>query len=419
MHENPVQKAFDEIESRNGWPVHYQKLEVISQNLSCNAARSPSNRSLNRYRNVSPYDHSRVFICTGPTDYINANYVKVPEANRTYILTQGPLPQTVGHFWLMVWEQQSRAIVMLNRVVEKNQIKCHKYWPSVGEASLLFDDVGITVTHVKEEDYKFYTLRTFSLGRQGEEGSQEVLQFHYTTWPDFGVPESPTTFLQFLEHVRQSGSLCSDVGPAVIHCSAGIGRSGTLCLVDSCLELVHLNGIDSVDVDQLLRKMRTFRMGLIQTPDQLRFSYLAIIQGCEALHKGLSISSGSPAVKMRPRARELGRDMEDEENPPPPPPRVDSLEQPISDGNILLNGNSLPTRDTSGSDDLMNIRKREREKRREKTSQLVTDIRKKQKLTEEKAAMKRLLFHPYLLTVGGVILGLASIYALQSWSARV
>ncbi|KAH8018418.1 hypothetical protein HPB51_006040 [Rhipicephalus microplus] len=112
-----------------------------------------------------------------------------------------------------------------------------------------------------------------------------VLHLHYTTWPDFGVPESPAAFLAFLQAVRESGALDVDVGPPVVHCSAGIGRSGTFCLVDSCLVLIEANGgrLDRVDVQEVLLEMRKYRMGLIQTPDQLRFSYLAILEGARAL----------------------------------------------------------------------------------------------------------------------------------------
>ena len=108
--------------------------------------------------------------------------------------------------------------------------------------------------------------------------SRDVLHFHYTTWPDFGVPACPDTFLEFLGAVRESGSLASGVGPAVVHCSAGIGRSGSFILVDSCLLEAETGGPDQVNIKQRLLDMRTFRMGLIQTEDQLKFSYQAIIE---------------------------------------------------------------------------------------------------------------------------------------------
>ena len=111
-----------------------------------------------------------------------------------------------------------------------------------------------------------------------ENETRDVLHFHYTTWPDFGVPSCPDTFLEFLGAVRESGSLESDAGPAVVHCSAGIGRSGSFVLVDSCLLEAETAGPEAVNIKQRLLDMRTFRMGLIQTDDQLKFSYQAIIE---------------------------------------------------------------------------------------------------------------------------------------------
>lgn len=210
----------------------------------------PNNRRLNRYRDVNPYDHSRIVLKRGDTDYINANLVRMDRANRRYILTQGPLQSTVAHFWTMVWEQNSRAILMLNKIIEKKQVKCHVYWPEQTGAlhRMELTDAGLCVELLRSEEFENYTKRVLRLTDTRAEAlttddatdvySREVLQFQYNTWPDFGVPSTPMAFLQFLKQVRSSGVLDPDIGPAIVHCSAGIGRSGTFCLVDSCLVLV-------------------------------------------------------------------------------------------------------------------------------------------------------------------------------------
>lgn len=256
----------------------------------CNKA---NNRRLNRYRDVSPYDHSRIILHRGDIDYINANLVKMEKANRKYILTQGPLPNTVGHFWLMVWEYNCAAILMLNKVIEKRQVKCHQYWPdAIGAEHLMtLNDVGLTVEYLKCENYTNFSKRTFRLTDIESTKSREIVQFHYTTWPDFCVPSSPVAFLQFLKKVRDSGALNADVGPAVVHCSAGIGRSGTFCLVDSCLVLVDKEGENKINVSDLLLELRQSRMGLIQTHDQLYFSYQAIIEGIKHLNDPVCLFS--------------------------------------------------------------------------------------------------------------------------------
>lgn len=202
----------------------------------------PQNKALNRYRDVSPYDHSRIKLQKGSSDYINANLIKIEKANRQYILTQGPLANTVGHFWLMIWEQNSKAVIMLNKLIEKKQEKCYQYWPSkIGPEHIMkLEDVGLTVEYLEQQDHSYYLVRILKLTDTDSNDSREILQYHYITWPDFGVPSSPMAFLEFLRKVRAENVLEETVGPAVVHCSAGIGRSGTFCLVDSCLVLVCL-----------------------------------------------------------------------------------------------------------------------------------------------------------------------------------
>ncbi|XP_061718690.1 tyrosine-protein phosphatase non-receptor type 61F-like isoform X2 [Cydia pomonella] len=316
-----VEAEYTDIASRNAWALVYQKIgrECQAYGYTCTEAKKLENKPLNRYRDVNPYDHSRVILKRCERDYINANLVKMERANRKYILTQGPLALTVGHFWLMVWEQKSRAILMLNKVIEKNEIKCHWYWPrAVGKDSkMVLEDVQLTVEQLLDEDFNYYSTRVFRIVDLKTNESREVVQFHYTTWPDFGVPQSPHAFLEFLHHVRASGALDADVGPAVVHCSAGIGRSGTFCLVDSCLVIIENEGIENLSVQQVLLEMRKDRMGLIQTSDQLRFSYQAIIEGAKRL---------DPNYKNPQMEESLYWSVpEEEESPPPPPPRGESL----------------------------------------------------------------------------------------------
>ncbi|KAK0046415.1 tyrosine-protein phosphatase non-receptor type 2 [Biomphalaria pfeifferi] len=321
-----TEREFAEYDSNNSWNEIFQRLKneasllTLGDEYSTKDAREPDNRRKNRYRDVSPYDHSRVKI-SGECDYINASFIEVPEANRKYILTQGPLDHTMCDFWQMTWEQKSRAVVMLNRVIEKDTWKCSQYWPLGSdygkEDEMYFPECDLKVTLLSEQDSLHFTLRTLELERVETGDKREVLHFHYTTWPDFGVPSSPFAFLHFLHCVRNTGSLETDVGPAVVHCSAGIGRSGTFCLVDSCLVLVENEGsLDSINVKEMLLQMRSYRMGLIQTSDQLRFSYQAIIQGAhEILQNG---SLGSLLFSDSTNQNHL-------EHPPEPPERTSSL----------------------------------------------------------------------------------------------
>ncbi|XP_075990554.1 tyrosine-protein phosphatase non-receptor type 61F-like isoform X2 [Anticarsia gemmatalis] len=322
---NNVEKEYLEIVSKNAWPLVYQKIGLECQRFryTWNEAKKPQNKPLNRYRDVNPYDHSRVVLKRSEKDYINANFVTLERANRRYILTQGPLAFTVGHFWLMIWEQNTKAILMLNKVIEKNEIKCHWYWPqAIGEAhQMTFNDVKLAVTLVNEEDCCYYSTRLFRLYDLETETSRDIMQYHYTTWPDFGVPTSPDAFLHFLKRVRESGVLDPTDGPPVIHCSAGIGRSGTFCLVDCCLVIVEKEGIEKVDIQETLLEMRRHRMGLIQTPDQLRFCYQAVLEGTKYLDPNWVSTWKQEDENEEERYATVGED----EAPPPPPPRAESL----------------------------------------------------------------------------------------------
>ncbi|KAL3858593.1 hypothetical protein ACJMK2_008865 [Sinanodonta woodiana] len=323
-----IEKDFEEYDQNHLWPIIYQKIkndatnQMLAEDFSTKEARKPENRSKNRYRDVSPYDHSRVVLESGDSDYINASIIEVPEAKRRYILSQGPLEHTAGHFWQMVWEQNTRAIIMLNKVIEKESVKCYQYWPigeEQNEYEMFFDDVNLKVTLLEEEFKNNYFFRKLELEQSETRSKREVLHYQYVSWPDFGVPSSPITFLNFLMAVRQEGVLEHNVGPAVIHCSAGIGRSGTFCLVDSCLIMIETKqSMEGLDINAVLLSMRSFRMGLIQTHDQLRFSYLAVIEGG---HRLLHISDKDVSSVLDNYLEVKGK----EDKPPPPPQRTSSL----------------------------------------------------------------------------------------------
>jgi len=309
----------------NNWRHHYTTICIESRNTEHAAAEAlrPENKALNRYRDVYPFDHSRVPLkSVAKTDYINASLVEVEDVKRKYILTQGPLGNTVDHFWSMVWEQNSKAVIMLNRVIEKGTLKCHPYWPQNTGDRYECEESGLVVSNDSCIPGKHYNLTSLSLtNKEGE--SRTVLHFHYTTWPDFGVPTSPDTFLEFLGAVRDSGSLEETVGPAIIHCSAGIGRSGSFILVDSCLLKAENEGPDSVNIRQTLLNMRTYRMGLIQTEEQLKFSYLSILEGAK---QGGLINT---QIDLLGHSADLvsSSESEDEAPPPLPPPRTESLQE--------------------------------------------------------------------------------------------
>ncbi|XP_033825887.1 tyrosine-protein phosphatase non-receptor type 1-like [Periophthalmus magnuspinnatus] len=327
-----MEAELQDIDENGSWTEIYQDIRQQSCDLPCKVAKLPENKTRNRYRDVSPFDHSRIHLQLGANDYINASLITVEEAQRKYILTQGPLPTTCGHFWEMVWEQRSRGVVMLNRVIEKGSIKCAQYWPQKEAKDAVFEDTNFKVTFVSEDVKSYYTVRQLELENLCTGETREILHFHYTTWPDFGVPESPASFLNFLYKVRESGCLNSDQGPVVVHCSAGIGRSGTFCLVDTCLILMSMRrDPSSVRIRDVLLEMRRHRMGLIQTADQLRFSYLAVIEGAKYIDGDKTLQDSWKEISYE-------EDEPPEFSPPPLPPPRDHKAQPI----ILLGSSKEP-----------------------------------------------------------------------------
>ncbi|XP_061093978.1 receptor-type tyrosine-protein phosphatase S-like isoform X4 [Conger conger] len=232
------------------------------------------NKPKNRYANVIAYDHSRVILLsvegiTG-SDYINANYIDGYRKQNAYIATQGPLPETFGDFWRMVWEQRAATVVMMTRLEEKSRIKCDQYWPSRGT-----ETYGMTqVTLLDTIELATFCVRTFSLHKNGSSEKREVRQFQFTAWPDHGVPEYPTPFLAFLRRVKTCNP--PDAGPIIAHCSAGVGRTGCFIVIDAMLERIkHEKTVDIYGHVTLMRSQRNY---MVQTEDQYSFIHDALLE---------------------------------------------------------------------------------------------------------------------------------------------
>ncbi|XP_041416727.1 receptor-type tyrosine-protein phosphatase S isoform X14 [Xenopus laevis] len=232
------------------------------------------NKAKNRYANVIAYDHSRVILLLVEgiigSDYINANYIDGYRKQNAYIATQGALPETFGDFWRMVWEQRSATVVMMTKLEEKSRIKCDQYWPSRGTETYGM----IQVTLLDTIELATFCVRTFSLHKSGSSEKREVRQFQFTAWPDHGVPEYPTPFLAFLRRVKTCNP--PDAGPIVVHCSAGVGRTGCFIVIDAMLERIkHEKTVDIYGHVTLMRSQRNY---MVQTEDQYSFIHDALLE---------------------------------------------------------------------------------------------------------------------------------------------
>ncbi|KAM9458903.1 receptor-type tyrosine-protein phosphatase S-like isoform 2-T2 [Salvelinus alpinus] len=236
------------------------------------------NKPKNRYANVIAYDHTRVVLAPNEgsspgilgSDYINANYIDGYRKQNAYIATQGPLAETFGDFWRMVWEQRAASVVMMTRLEEKSRIKCDQYWPTRGT-----ETYGMTqVTILDTMELATFCVRTFSLKKNGCNERREVRQFQFTAWPDHGVPEYPTPFLAFLRRVKACNP--PDAGPVIAHCSAGVGRTGCFIVIDAMLERIrHERTTDIYGHVTLMRSQRNY---MVQTEDQYGFIHEALLE---------------------------------------------------------------------------------------------------------------------------------------------
>ncbi|XP_034743885.1 receptor-type tyrosine-protein phosphatase mu-like isoform X16 [Etheostoma cragini] len=245
------------------------------QSAPWDSAKKDENRMKNRYGNIIAYDHSRVRLQAlegeQSSDYINANYVDGYHRPNHYIATQGPMQETVFDFWRMVWQENTAAIVMVTNLVEVGRVKCCKYWPDDTE---IYRDIKVTL--IETELLSEYVIRTFAVEKRGAHEIREIRQFHFTGWPDHGVPYHATGLLGFIRRVKSK--TLTNAGPMVVHCSAGAGRTGCFIVIDIMLDMAEREGV--VDIYNCVRELRSRRVNMVQTEEQYVFIHDAILEAC-------------------------------------------------------------------------------------------------------------------------------------------
>uniref|UniRef100_T1IVK2 protein-tyrosine-phosphatase n=1 Tax=Strigamia maritima TaxID=126957 RepID=T1IVK2_STRMM len=264
----------------------FEEIKAISPSFPMVAAHLSENKQKNRWVNILPFDHSRVKILPISdditTDYINACYIPGFNSQREYIATQGPLPATKDDFWRMVWEQSCQMIVMVTQCVERGKRKCDIYWPEDREVHY-YGDLAIQLR--SESILSNFTIRLFDLFMGTK--TLEVKQMHFTKWQKFGCPENTSLLINFVQAVREY-TPHGFIGPFVIHCSAGVGRTGTYISVDRLMQ--HIQQHHYVDIYGLVLEMRQFRVNMVQTEDQ----YIYIHTCLRDLLMGKTASDSEP-----------------------------------------------------------------------------------------------------------------------------
>ncbi|XP_059682102.1 receptor-type tyrosine-protein phosphatase eta [Gavia stellata] len=257
-----------QADSNCGFAEEYEELKSVGVHQPKFAAELAENRGKNRYNNVLPYDISRVKLSdqrSATDDYINANYMPGYNSKKSFIAAQGPLPNTIDDFWHMIWEKNIYSIVMLTKCVEQGRTKCEQYWPD--KQSKSYGD--IIVTMVSEIVLPEWTIRDFTVEKSNTPESHAVRQFHFTSWPDHGVPETTDLLINFRHLVHEYSSQNPIDSSTLVHCSAGVGRTGTFIAIDRLIQQIEME--NTVDVYGVVYDLRMHRPLMVQTEDQYVF----------------------------------------------------------------------------------------------------------------------------------------------------
>ncbi|XP_034466974.1 tyrosine-protein phosphatase non-receptor type 6 isoform X2 [Hippoglossus hippoglossus] len=322
------QKQEGEAEqSKAGFWEEFDALQKLQAKVkkSREEGQRPENKSKNRYKNILPFDDTRVVLQDADpsavgSDYINGNYVKnnlwESGDQKVYIASQGCLASTVNDFWQMVWQENTRVIVMTTREVEKGRNKCVPYWPDLKTTKEMGRFVVSCESEREAADYKVRVLEIAPLDKPKK--SRQVWHYQYLSWPDHGVPEQPGGVLSFVTQVNCKQAEYPNAGPIIIHCSAGIGRTGTILVIDMILETIDTLGLDcDIDIPKYIQMVREQRSGMVQTETQYKFIYLAVSEYIQTTKAKESASMeteteyGNLQLKHQPVTRKISKKTDD------------------------------------------------------------------------------------------------------------
>ncbi|XP_067676450.1 tyrosine-protein phosphatase 10D-like [Haliotis asinina] len=251
----------------------FEDICALSPKHACKASETDGNKLRNRYVNILPFDHTRVKLRSlsdddeDNADYINANYIPGKNSPREYIATQGPMTGTVSDFWRMIWEQEVSIIIMLSDLQERGKPKVDMYWPKAMNEPVQLGD--IIVEMINYSPLNKYIIKIFQITNRNE--SRKVRHYFLPGWQDFGANLTPDDVISFVRDVRMTVTP-TDKGPVCVHCSAGVGRTGTYISLDVFQQAIDEENFDKeLDVFDFVMKMRENRSYMVQTEKQYIF----------------------------------------------------------------------------------------------------------------------------------------------------
>jgi len=299
----PAVKLKEHVESLQKLDMDETALEIEFERIEIKSVRdgiteefqtasNSENRTKNRYANVLAPEKTRVKLSSYEgTDYINANYISGMNGSHTYIASQGPLKHTTNDFWKMVWEEKCDTIVMLTKIRENGRHKCHEYWPARSE---IFGNFKVKLLDTGGDDNVIE--RHFLMKDINTKEERKILHIQYASWPDHGLPTNTNKFRETLRIVDNNHK---PDNPVLVHCSAGIGRTGTFCVVDTILRDIKEKGVENCNInlpDTVLR-LRKERTGMVQTRVQYEFCYLVILEEIESILKEKQKSDSESSIQ--------------------------------------------------------------------------------------------------------------------------
>ncbi|XP_052067762.1 tyrosine-protein phosphatase 10D-like [Mytilus californianus] len=257
----------------------YEELKTLTdpktlKGVTTLLAETEDNKLKNRYVNILPYDHTIVkLLPLGDDDeeastFINANYIPGYKSQREYIASQGPIPSTIDDFWRMVWEQSVSIIVMLTLAKEDGRIKCETYWPTEQSEAKQYGDIVVDMQSCSTINTYEFRIFKLTLGDK----SRTLKHFHFLNWKDFSANVQNDVMVDFISNVRSHVTIPESRVPMIVHCSAGVGRTGTFIALDHMMQFIKDHDFNStIDIFDFVVKMRKCRMYMVQTEQQYIF----------------------------------------------------------------------------------------------------------------------------------------------------